>query len=107
MRRVLSGLHNDSHKADKRIDWMANEVREVGRSRDNCRWLISTPGVGPMTSTAMSAAIGKGKASDRGLDFAAWLFLVPQQLGTGGRTILGSITKWGSRDLRMLLVRAA
>jgi len=33
--------------------------------------------------------------------------LVPQQHSTGGRTILGRITKRGSRYLRMLFVQAA
>lgn len=45
-------------------------------------------GIGPMISTAMVAAIGKGEAFDRGLDFAAWVGLVPTQYSTGGRTIL-------------------
>ena len=55
----------------------------------------------------MVAAIGKGEAFDRGRDFAAGVGLVPQQFSTGGRTILGRITKRGSRYLRMLLVQAA
>ncbi|NVO58222.1 IS110 family transposase [Rhodobacteraceae bacterium B1Z28] len=42
----------------------------------------------------------------RGRDFAAWLGLVPRQSISGGRTILGSITKSGSRYLRMLFMQA-
>ena len=68
---------------------------------------MSIPGIGPMISTAMVAAIGKGEVFDRGRDFAAWVGLVPQQFSTGGRTILGRITKRGSRYLRMLLVQTA
>ena len=67
---------------------------------------MSIPGIGPMISTAMVAAIGSGEAFDRGRDFAAWVGLVPQQFSTGGRTILGRITKRCSRYLRMLLVQA-
>jgi transposase len=65
------------------------------------------PGIGPMISTAMVAAAGKGEAFDRGRDLAAWVGLVPTQYSTGGRTILGRITKRGSRYLRMLFVQAA
>jgi len=36
----------------------------------------------------------------RGRDFAAWLGLVPRQMSTGDRTILGSISKRGNRYLR-------
>jgi transposase len=68
---------------------------------------MTIPGIGPMISTAMVAAIGKGEAFDRGRDFAAWVGLVPTQYSTGGRTILGRITKRGSRYLRMLFVQAA
>ena len=52
-------------------------------------------------------ASGSGEAFDRGRDFAAWLGLVPKQFSTGGRTVLGGITKRGNTYLRMLFVQAA
>jgi hypothetical protein len=39
----------------------------------------------------MVAAIGTGDAFTKGRDFAAWLGLVPKQMSTGDRTILGNI----------------
>lgn len=107
MRRVLTGLRDDWRWLDRRIDQVSEEIREVSRSEENCTRIMSIPGIGPMISTAMVAAIGKGEVFDRGRDFAAWVGLVPQQFSTGGRTILGRITKRGSRYLRMLLVQAA
>lgn len=77
------------------------------RTEENCANIISIPGIGPMISTAMVAAIGKGEAFDRGRDFAAWVGLVPTQYSTGGRTVLGGITKRGGWYLSMLLVQAA
>lgn len=68
---------------------------------------MTIPGIGPLISTATVAAIGDGQAYTRGRDFAAWLGLVPRQFSTGGRTILGRITKAGSRYLRSLFVQAA
>ena len=65
---------------------------------------MSVPGVGPIISSAMVAAIGKGDVFCRGRDFAAWLGLVPKQISTGDRTILG---KRGNRYLRVLFVQAA
>ena len=53
------------------------------------------------------AAIGTGKVFSKGRDFGAWLGLVPKQMSTGGRTILGRISKRGNRYLRMLFVQAA
>lgn len=107
MRRVLTGLRDDWRGLDERIEPISAEIKEISRSEEDCVRIMSIPGVGPMISTAMVAAIGKGEAFDRGRDFAAWVGLVPQQFSTGGRTILGRITKRGSRYLRMLLVQAA
>ena len=55
----------------------------------------------------MVAAIGAGDAFTKGRDFAAWLGLVPRQMSTGDRTILGRISKRGNRYLRVLFVQAA
>jgi hypothetical protein len=43
----------------------------------------------------------------QGRDFAARLGLVPKQISTGDRTILGKISKRGNRYLRVLFVQAA
>jgi transposase len=40
----------------------------------------------------MVAAIGAGEVFSKGRDFAAWLGLVPKQISTGDRTILGKIS---------------
>jgi transposase len=50
---------------------------------------MTVPGIGPIISSAMVAAIGNGAAFSRGRDFGAWLGLVPKQMSTGDRTILG------------------
>jgi Molybdopterin-binding domain of aldehyde dehydrogenase/Transposase IS116/IS110/IS902 family len=55
----------------------------------------------------MVAAIGNGAAFSKGRDFGAWLGLVPRQMSTGDRTILGKISKRGNRYLRVLFVQAA
>ena len=68
---------------------------------------MSVPGIGPIISSAMVAAIGVGDAFSKGRDFAAWLGLVPRQMSTGDRTILGKISKRGNRYLRVLFVQAA
>ena len=68
---------------------------------------MSVPGIGPLISSAMVAAIGTGDAFSKGRNFAAWLGLVPKQIWTGDRTILGKISKRGNRYLRVLFVQAA
>jgi transposase len=73
----------------------------------NCERLMTVPGIGPIIASAMVAAIGDGAAFAKGRDYAAWLGLVPRQMSTGDRTILGRITKRGNRYLRMLFIQGA
>lgn len=107
MRNILLGLRSDWLQLDERIGYVSTDIEEISHSEENCARVMTIPGIGPMISTAMVAAIGVGEAFDRGRDFAAWVGLVPRQYSTGGKTILGRITKRGSRYLRMLLVQAA
>jgi len=79
----------------------------VARRDKGCERLMTVPGIGPIISSAMVAAIGTGDVFSKGRDFGAWLGLVPKQLSTGDRTILGSISKRGNRYLRSLFVEAA
>jgi transposase len=68
---------------------------------------MTVPGIGPIISNAMVAAIGTGDVFSKGRDFGAWLGLVPKQISTGDRTILGKISRRGNRYLRVLFVQAA
>ncbi len=107
MADIIMGLYEDWLWLDKRIEALTNEIEKVSQVERNCRRLMTIPGVGPMISTAMVAAIGTGEAFDRGRDFGAWLGLVPRQYSTGGKTILGRISKRGNRYLRTLFVQSA
>ena len=44
------------------------------------QWVMTVPGIGPIISSAMVAAIGSGAAFARGRDFSAWIGLVPKQM---------------------------
>ena len=68
---------------------------------------MTAQGIGPIISSAMVAVMGNGEVFSKGRDFAAWLGLVPRQISTGDRTILGKISKRGNRYLRVLFVQAA
>jgi transposase len=86
---------------------LSDEIEAIARQDIGCERLMSVPGIGPIISSAMVAAIGTGDAFSKGRDFAAWLGLVPRQISTGDRTILGKISKRGNRYLRVLFVQAA
>jgi transposase len=107
MVRIIQGLAADWRLLDERIQKVSGEIEELAQGDAGCERLMSIPGVGPIISSAMVAAIGTGDAFAKGRDFAAWLGLVPKQISTGDRTILGSISKRGNRYLRTLFVQAA
>ena len=104
---LIVGLYEDWLWLDKRIETITGEIKQLSQSEANCRRLMSVPGIGPLISTGLVAAIGTGEAFERGRDFGAWLGLVPRQYSTGGRSILGRISKRGSKYLRTLFIQAA
>jgi transposase len=107
MTRVIEDLTGDWRRLDERIESLSDEIEAVARQDAGCERLMSVPGIGPIVSSAMVAAVGSGDAFSKGRDFAAWLGLVPKQISTGDRTILGKISKRGNRYLRVLFVQAA
>jgi transposase len=107
MLRILEDLSADWRRLDARIEGLSSEIEALARQDKGCERLMTVPGIGPIISSAMVAAIGTGDAFSKGRDFGAWLGLVPKQLSTGDRTILGSISKRGNRSLRSLFVQAA
>jgi transposase len=107
MVRIIEDLADDWRRLDGRIDALSAEIEVLAREDAGCERLMSVPGIGPIISTAMVAAIGTGDAFSKGRDFGAWLGLVPRQISTGDRTILGKISRRGNRYLRVLFVQAA
>jgi transposase len=95
MSDLIVGLYEDWLWLDERIEMLTGEIEQVSQREANCKRLMSVPGIGPIISTAVVAAIGTGEAFERGRDFGAWLGLVPRQYSTGGKSILGRISKRG------------
>ncbi len=107
MSRVIEDLSGDWRRLDDRIEQLSIEIATLAHADFGCERLMSVPGIGPIISSAMVAAIGAVNAFTKGRDFAAWLGLVPRQMSTGDRAILGKISKRGNRYLRVLFVQAA
>jgi len=107
MGHLIEDLADDWRRFDARIEAVTEQIEDLAKEDANCRRLMGIPGVGPLTASAMVAAIGTGAAFDRGRDFAAWLGLVPKQISTGDRTILGGISRRGNTYLRSLFVQGA
>src|SRR6266571_4934749 len=96
---VIADLTQDWRRLDERIGGVSAEIEALAEQDESCQRLMTVPGVGPIISSAVVAAIGNGAGFKQGRDFGAWLGLVPKQESTGDRTILGKISKRGNKYL--------
>jgi len=104
MRALLVELRDEWKKLEEQIEGIDQELAQTATKEDNCRRLLTIPGIGPLTATALSAAIGNGTAFHQSRDLAAWLGLVPRQHSTGGKSRLLGISKRGNPYLRKLFI---
>src|SRR5437588_79942 len=107
MLRIIEDSGGDWRRLDERIEGLSSEIEALARQDKACERLMTVPGIGPIISSAMVAAVGTGDVFSKGRDFGAWLGLVPKQISTGDRTILGKISRRGNRYLRALFVQVA
>ena len=92
---------------DQRIAELDNRIAEATKANEAAVRLQRMTGVGILTASTVVATAVDGKQFKNGRDYAASLGLVPSQHGTGGKTVLGRITKRGDAYLRHLLVQGA
>lgn len=91
----------------KEVEDLTAMLVQESKENPHCQRLMSIPGIGPIVSTAVVAAVGNGWAFSSGRQMSAWMGLVPRQDSTGGRTVLRGISKRGDRYLRSLLIHGA
>jgi len=107
MRALFAGLYEQLQNADRLISEKDKQILAIHRESELSQRLGEIEGIGPLTATAFISAVGDAKMFKRGRDCSAWLGLVPRQYSTGGKTILGSISKRGDRYLRTNLIHGA
>lgn len=107
MQGLLQQLRDELVHLDGRIAGYQAKIEAVSQQHGACRLLLTIPGVGPLTATALVAAIGDVSIFKNGREMAAWLGLVPRQHSTGGKERLLGISKRGDTYIRMLLIHGA
>ena len=104
---ALRSLVSTLQSLKEKIDVLDAEIATRAREDQVARRLMSVPGIGPVIATAIVALAPAAKSFENGRHFTAWLGLVPRQRSSGGRELLGKITKAGDRTLRRLLIIGA
>jgi len=77
--RLIEDLMDDWRRLDGRVESTTAEIAALVAQDEDCRRLMTAPGIGPITSSAMIPSIGTGDAFAKGRDFAAWLGLYPSK----------------------------
>lgn len=106
-REALNLLVDQLVALERQIDRIEAAMARRCRHDDEGMRLLSIPGIGPITASAVLAGVPHIRGFRSGRHFAAWLGLVPRQNSSGGKERLGRITKMGDRTIRRLLVTGA
>jgi transposase len=107
MRALLSEMSQWLETLEQRITSCETRITRQFKQDERCVRLATVPGVGPLTATALVAAVGNAQRFRNGRELSAYLGLVPRQHSSGGKTVLLGITKRGDRYLRTLLIHGA
>ena len=107
LQALLRQLHKELQQLTTRIEEMDRIIQRTAANDEACQRLTTIPGIGPVTATALVAAVGNGVGFRRGRDLAAWVGMVPREYSTGGRQKLLGISKRGNAYLRRLFVQGA
>lgn len=106
-RQILEKLHLKLLALNEDILALERRISAQIRLSEPMQRVHQVLGVGEITASAVVATIGNAAEFKNGRHLAAWLGIVPKQYSTGGKTVLGRITKQGDHYLRTLLIHGA
>lgn len=104
---MLRDIREELAELDARLAGYNQRIKSLYRSNEMCQRISQIEGIGPITATALVAAVGDKSCFRNGRQFAAWLGLVPKQHSSGGKARLFGISKRGDRYLRTMLIHGA
>ena len=108
IRGAMKLLIDEIRLLELRISQLEKELTVLARQSPACTTLLSIPGIGLLTATAMVAATsGNVSHFKDARHFASWFGLTPKEYSSGSCRKLGRISKKGDRYLRMLLTHGA
>jgi transposase len=106
-RLVIQQAQHQWSQLDEQLAWCDQRIAAHQKDSEQVQQAAKLKGVGPVTASAIVAAVGDFKQFKSGAQFGAWLGLTPRQNSSGGKTSLGGITKRGDTYLRTLLIQGA
>jgi transposase len=107
MKTTIADLGDELLTLADKLKIVQQRIEKIAADDERCMALQEIPGIGPVTATALVAAVGNGKDFKNGRHLAAWMGLVPKHTGTGGVVKMLGISKRGDKYLRKLLIQGA
>lgn len=107
LRPLISEVLEEIKALEAQVVGIERQLHALGREQAIVPRLLTLPGVGWITATALSAAVGDIARFATGRRFASWLGLPAREHSSGARRRLGGMSKRGDRYLRTLLITGA
>ncbi len=108
LRSEMFATLQEVRELEARIAQLERELAAMVRNIPACQLLMTIPGIGLLTATALVAAVGTDvRHFHDARRFACWFGLTPKEHSSGESRRLGRISKAGPRYLRMLLTHGA
>ena len=107
LRHALTEVLEEIATLQAKAAALQDQLDRLARQLPEASLLMSVPGVGVLTATALLAFVGDIHRFRSGRDFAAYLGLTPREHSSALSRRLGGITKHGNSYLRMLLIHGA
>lgn len=104
---ALLALLQEIHSLEEHAESVRTTLTTLVEHLPDARRLMTVPGIGVLTATAMVACVGDIRRFRSGRHFASWLGLTPREHSSGSSRRLGAITRRGNSYLRMLLIHGA
>jgi transposase len=93
-RTALYGVSAQLRSLASEVDRLEAQILAWHRADDTSRRLATIPGIGPITASAIAAAVPDASLFRSGRQFAAWLGLTPRPHSSGGKERLAvSVSK--------------
>ena len=107
LHQALLQLLAEIEELQAKAEQIRSELERLARDMPAAGILMSVPGIGVLTATALVAFVGDLDRFRCGRDLAAYLGLTPREHSSGHNRRLGRITKRGNSYVRMMLIHGA
>lgn len=107
LRAALEDVLGEIESLSQKVAELTRSLERLAAPIPDAQRLLSVPGIGVLTATALLAFVGDVRRFPSGRHFASYLGLTPREFSSGSARRLGRITKRGNSYVRMLLIHGA